>query len=107
MLAVSCSVDYPTNSLICSKEELPIFPDAFGNQTLHEDSSTETAFGANYVTQPRIPRKENLEDYSTNLKQIVLSFEEWEKLDHNSVVKSCTPSVPTFLAKKISTHSVF
>ena len=78
--AVSCYVDYPTNSLTCSKEELPIIYDAFGNQTLHGNSSTETAFGASYVTQPRIPRKENLEDYSTNLKQVVLSSEEWEKM---------------------------
>ena len=76
--AVSCSADYPTNSLPCSKEEISIVPDPFGNHSLHENSSTEVTIGVSYVTQPRIPRKVKLEGCSTNLKQIVLSFEEWE-----------------------------
>ena len=105
--AVSCSVDYPTNSLTCSKEELPIIPDAFGNQTLLENSSTETAFGARYVTQPLIPRKENLEDNSTNLKQIVLSFEEWEKIRPQFGGKKLHSEWTNIFCKKIEFFNPF
>ena len=99
--AVRCSVDYPTNSLTCSKEELAIIPDAFGNQTLHENLSTETGVGASYVIQPRILRKENLEGYSSNLKQIVLSYEEWKKIRPQFGDKKLHSEWTNIISKKI------
>ena len=95
--ALSSSVDYPTNPSTCSKEEISKIPDASCDRALLENSSTEATIGVSDVTQPSIPRKEKLESYSTNLKQIVLSLEEGERLDHNLAGINCTPSRLTFL----------
>ena len=99
--AVGCSAYYPTNSVPCSKEEISIVPDPFSYHTLHENSSTEATIGVSYVTQSRIPRKVNLEGCSTNLKQIVLSFEEWEKIRPQFGGKKLHSEWTNILSKKI------